>query len=819
MRKTFLTFCVAALSLFAVSSCYDDTALWSEVDALKTKVESLQNKLNEDVAAINAALAVHIKFQVNPETFEISVSYDNGTTWVATGIYAEDPTEELDEVEVLYEEGSDELTLVVNGTAYAISVYEEDASSIVLGRTDFFLMYGGSKKVELTAEGIADYYVMAKPDGWKTSIDGTTLTVTAPNKAVVALGAAEAEGEVLVHATTVEGKCKVAKVDVKTGDGLTLDIDGKGNVVIKNAYTQVSSSEMGEAALGFANFYFGFATSELTDDPEAFFDVMKEWYETPDWSPYGMFYNLQPFAERQASYVEVENEVDVIETTLDEIYQSIMYEELPYGESFVFWVAPVDSEGTVVSESAVYYPYTHLLHEVEILDITHNDATLSFEVEGAAGYVVSVVDAWFEENGFSVKEYMEQMGEWMYLTNGYAEYLPFVPAGDYTGENAVAVSEIFGEPLSFDTKYYVVVFPYMEGTVYNDYETQFVPYLYSFTTKGLEAGAEYEAEVGDAEVSYTSVSVLVTPEENTTVWYKWYDEYDFEEFATDEEIVEDILNGYYPETLEYEDVLVNSGMEPGSVAYLALLSVGEDGKYGPLQVEEYKSKALPTTVDETLTVALGEGTATYSSITVSVEPAANTVVYYNFYSEAMLNNWETDADAAAYVIQHPKGMLTAAADVTASNLAQGQTQVLVAVVLDEENPDSYNVVKKTYKTNSYPYSENITIALNDITYDADAKAGKVVFDVTGDVTSVMFGCYYDGYINNFETGVVTKGQPESYFNPVTVSVVDGKATVEFSAKADWYAIYATAVVTEDGKVTAIANKTYASSIKNALASL
>ena len=160
MRKTFLTFCVAALSLFAVSSCYDDTALWGEVDALKAKVETLQNKLNEEVAAINAALDVQLKFQVNPETFEVSVSYDNGTTWVATGIYANDAT-----VEVLYEDGSDELTLVVGGTAYAVSVYAEDASSIVLGRTDFFLMYGGSKKVELTAEGISDYYVMAKPDG------------------------------------------------------------------------------------------------------------------------------------------------------------------------------------------------------------------------------------------------------------------------------------------------------------------------------------------------------------------------------------------------------------------------------------------------------------------------------------------------------------------------------------------------------------------------------------------------------------------------------------------------------------------------------
>ena len=60
MRKTFLTFCTAALALLAVSSCgkiWDEfDAVHGEIDDLKAKLEALEAKLNSEVATLNDRL-------------------------------------------------------------------------------------------------------------------------------------------------------------------------------------------------------------------------------------------------------------------------------------------------------------------------------------------------------------------------------------------------------------------------------------------------------------------------------------------------------------------------------------------------------------------------------------------------------------------------------------------------------------------------------------------------------------------------------------------------------------------------------------------
>ena len=60
MRKTFLTFCAAALALLAVSSCgkiWDEfDAVHGEIDDLKAKIEALEKKLNDEVATLNDRL-------------------------------------------------------------------------------------------------------------------------------------------------------------------------------------------------------------------------------------------------------------------------------------------------------------------------------------------------------------------------------------------------------------------------------------------------------------------------------------------------------------------------------------------------------------------------------------------------------------------------------------------------------------------------------------------------------------------------------------------------------------------------------------------
>lgn len=612
MRKTLLTICVAALSLLAVSSC---GKIWDEIDSLKAKVESLENKLNSEVAAINAALDVQLKFQVNPETYEVSVSYDNGATWVSTGIYANDAT-----VEVVYEEGSDELTLVVDGTPYAISVYGEDASSIVLGRTDFFLMFGGSKVVELAAEGIAEYYVMAKPDGWKANFEGTALTVVAPSKEAYKVGAAEKEGEILVHATTVDGKCKVVKLDVRTGDGLTVSVDMQGNLTFTNSYASAQTSmATGETIYNFSDFYIGFASDVegFEDDPVAYFEYFKDAYEFPNWDMSGMFYNnynieFQP-------YVDVEYETDVVNTNIVDIYSWLDWMgdgELPYGEETLLWVVPADEKGFPISEAYQYVKYTRFDYKVEVTNVTHNDADLTMTLKGATKFFVGLSPVY---PGVPMETVFSEGGLWMYLQ--MPEYLEWWEGYTVTEavDETIKLSDLnYGETLGFDSSYYVYVFPYMEGTEYTDFAAQFEPYVMTVTTNALQAGGSCSVEFGDAVEAFDSITVPVTISEDTdAVYYYWYSEEEFAEFENDDEVLAALFEDCYMPMSADETEIYESYLNPGETWVLAAVPVSKDGKYGEVVADTFKTKEIPyvetiSATLESLTLVDGEYTAVLS---------------------------------------------------------------------------------------------------------------------------------------------------------------------------------------------------------------
>ena len=61
MRKTFLTFCTAALALLAVSSCgkiWDEfDAVHGEIDELKAKLEALEARLNSEISGLNTKIS------------------------------------------------------------------------------------------------------------------------------------------------------------------------------------------------------------------------------------------------------------------------------------------------------------------------------------------------------------------------------------------------------------------------------------------------------------------------------------------------------------------------------------------------------------------------------------------------------------------------------------------------------------------------------------------------------------------------------------------------------------------------------------------
>lgn len=653
MRKTFLTFCVAALSLLAVSSCgkiWDEfDSVNAEIEALKAKVTALENKLNEEVARINAALDVELVFSVDPETFEVSVSYDGGQTFVATGIIANDNL-----VEIEWEEGSDEIILVVGGTAYSIPVYKEDASSIVPGRANFFLHYEGVKSVELTATDITEFYVMSKPNGWKAVLEENVLVVTAPTKAAVLIGAAETEGEILIHATTETGKCKVAKVEVTTGPGLTLAVDAKGNITIENSYASEKTSMWGDVTFGFSDFVFGLATPEdFLADPVAYVETYNKTWYAPNYMDMILpsMYNMVMAGE----YVEGEYETDIINTTVAEMYFNYHYEDLVGGQQLVVWIAPCDAskEGAAIIEDMLYAEYVYLVHEVEVKEVSHSDITITANVKGASNYVIGCVaesDYNNEWNTMTFEEYMNAPmgGPWTGFKNyGAGEALGVVvPAEMVPAE--FNLSQIMGQKLAFGENYKVWIMPlvdhkavYDEENSYPEYDyyvydysafdfTQdFLPYVIDVKTNDITPGGDYATTLTLKKNDFTSIYVDVTLAEGTDmVYYAWYSAEDYDMFENDADVMAALFEDCYS-PLEYDETVSKTYVNPGDEYYLATLSIGKDGKYGEVVAKKFATKVIP--YDESITVeiesaVLSEDGKTYT-VTVNVAGGAKVMGY------------------------------------------------------------------------------------------------------------------------------------------------------------------------------------------------
>ena len=604
-----------------------------------------------------------IEFQINADTKELQYSV-NGGEWVGTGVQA---LAENAAIMTDFVEGEDYVEIIVNGTKIVLAKYSEDNSILGVARADFFLRYEGQKTVQINQEAVAECYVMAKPDGWKANIVDGALVVTAPTKKAVEIGAAETEGLVLLHATSLTGACKVAKVEVKAGPGLTLAVDINGNVTIENSYYGESTNMWGETSFGFSDFIFGLATPSLFhEDPEAYVQVYNDTWSAPSWDDI-IFPSAYNFVE-QGIYVEGEYETDVVKTTVADAYFMMFYEELPDGANYVVWVAPADNEGKAVIEDMVYTDYVNIKWNVAVKEVTHSDITLTAEVAGASKFIINAVaeSSYNSEwNPMSFDDYMNAPmgGPW----NGFKSYGAAEALGLVVNVEEVPaefkISEILGQKLAFGENYKIWVMPvfdhlaiYDEANsmpeydyyVYDfsafDYEDHFLPFVLDAKTNDIVAGGAYAATLTLNRNDFTSIYVDVEVSEGTeSVYYYWYTPEDFDAFESDAEIMDALfMDCYMP--LEASGQVNKTYINPGEEYYLATVSIGTDGKYGEVVAEKYSTLAIP--YDENIKVELvsAELDAEGKNYTVTVNvTGATKVMGYNlthsdyYYEQFPLN--------------------------------------------------------------------------------------------------------------------------------------------------------------------------------------
>lgn len=601
-------------------------------------------------------LAVKLSFKVDPETKELLVSYD-GKEYEGTGVLVKDP-DEYDHIISAFEEGEDYVTFTIGEATYTLPKYVEDNASLVIGRTDFFLRYEGVKEVELTVEGIADYYVMNEPDGWKATIEGNILTVTAPTKKAIEIGAAEKEGLVLVHATTDQGKCKVAKVEVKAGPGLTLAVDYKGNVTLENSFYGASTTHLDEEVFGFSEVIFGLATPEIFNaDPAAYVQVYNDtWYAPNEDICFPDIYN---FAD-MGMYVEGEYETDIVKTTVNDAYSQFMYEDVPVGTHLVVWAAPADDKGKAIISDMVYVDYVAIEHEVEVTSVSHNDVTISATVAGAESYIIGYVNESDYNNEYTsntFEDYMMSMGGPWHALENYGSSMslgieiPEVPA-------EFNLSDIFGEKLAYGANYKVWIMPIhshlrvldeAESMPEYDYyaydysafkfDEHLMPYVFDVKTNDIVAGGAYNATLEMTANDYASITVDVTvPEGTEAIYYYWYDADEYAEFANDAAVMADLLENCY-NPMEASGSLKKSYANPGETYVLATFAVGFDGKYGEIVAETFSTRSIP--YSESITAELvsceptlkEDGTTASYTVVVNVTGATK-VMGYNISASA-----------------------------------------------------------------------------------------------------------------------------------------------------------------------------------------
>ena len=681
---------------------------------------------------------VDVKFQVNEDNC-LLFSVDGGATWQETGAYVADDADSLID---FYQGETDEMdwetyeyikedfyTVVFGGETYYLPIYKVDNSVVALKAGKTYFSYGEVKTVDVVLSEITSMYVMSKPDGWRAKLDGKKLTVTAPAEANVASGVAEADGEVLLHCTTSEGKCKVAVLAVATTPGFSLTVSEDGTLVITNPEVVTQTNMWGETMTDFNDALVGLATvAAFEADPLAYVKNIDnneedEWYYLSNWkmNTAEMDEDWNTIYTIGGEYVPGEYEVDVIETTVPQMYADWTYgDEIP-ATPFVVWACPVDEKGMPRTAELVYsYYYPSVKATITEVAATTSDVEVSVSVTGASTYYVGLVTDEMTY-GFPIDEYM-QMSEGPF--GRFQQALLWDPDyafesmgtqfggefGEQMAETITASMLNYGQPLMPNTKFYMWVFPVVDGVELADYtyEKNLKPYIYEFTTAGLTAGGSATVEFGEAALSFTDMSVELASEGATMIYYNWFDADTYNAFD-DAEITEALLNKGYVIGGDMGQAVNQNDITPGAEFFLVALAVDAEGKYGEFDSKRYAAPELK--FSETFKASFGEyeSSVYYSgyryNFPITVEGGEAAKYYYAWSTTEYTDEQLANLPLSYEYDYNFKNTTNVAAGQLAGMYANASSTYYLAVVVESTTGEFSPVIKMTVEVPAVPETE------------------------------------------------------------------------------------------------------------------
>lgn len=584
IMKSIYAFCTGVMTLVAASSlvvsCYDDAALWEEVENLDdrlTEVEKIKDQLAALTARVDALYT--LEFQVS-DSNELQYSFDGGKTWVSTGVVLEECTCEIPDPctckEVSLVDNGDSVTITVGDQSFTIEKPEEIVFDIRAGKVYF--ASESTQKIALKTSGVTDVTVMSAPKGWWAEIasDGM-LEVTAPDfQATVEDGywnddwteyievpaTAAAEGYVKVHACGVDGKCMVGKLPVVVS----------AQPVHISAYN--GTAYFNAAGNWPAFFYYGAAPKESFETEVAELLNQMNSRGWADWNANGDQYDPYPTVEASIEELlgaKVEDGKEYVVYALVDDYSKLTYSL----EDFII---------------KYYSPVSVNVTEVEAEKTAYN-VTVNIEVSGVDSYVA------LSFGGFRIDEYTSADYYAEMLATGFEYNLGTKFTQSYTGSVLeIGVNSYEKDSYLPDSDVYLMVLP-LDGRPSDEYTVEDVV-VKTFKTAPLTAGGSVNATAeqvftymnyGTFEVvvdKYSQVAVKVEPSAENWVafYYTWLDDKEWNLYGGDDALLVDrLLNewGMTPSDVDfpYYDCL---DTDPATTQHFVAFFVDDAGKYGEL---------------------------------------------------------------------------------------------------------------------------------------------------------------------------------------------------------------------------------------------
>lgn len=604
-----------------------------------TSTDGKKTFLKDGEGKMMPVTAAAPKIRINTNTKEWEISTDSGKTWESTGVYASgEGTGDTSLFSGVSQDDDYAYFTLKDGTILKLSKSKELKCEILSGKQYF--ANGEEKLISVEMSGISKYTV-TKPDGWKVSLTGKGLTITAP---VAENQYAETGGKVAVMAVASNGQSIISEIPVIIGEApVTISVEAQ-----TVSTTLTSGIEMYYLGVLEINEYSAEAVAELVNG----------------------------YVARMYMKTEALDKVPLAE---------LIGKDPEAGKTYMIWAVPPSEAGSEYLPDDVIASVikTAATVELKVSDITFEGATVSAIRKGCDVYYTGILD----KPNYSPERVIEDLA----YGGGTKQF------SDYTGPLEGKVLDFLPTVIP-GTTYVLWAIPYKEEKGYKTEELVAV----EIAVPALTYDGTAAINISSVVTTVSSISATITP---GTGCYKFYYSYMKEQtlanYATDKDVISYLIKSgdSSKEAKNFERI----SLDPGTKGFIVAVALNEKGQLGSLVKIQADSKEISynpsisvdvaieaSVLSTTLTLTPTGNPVKYRYVHMKLKDFTNSYPYWGneeAVKQALVMNSDVTEIVAAELKNH---------QLTIEDVEFNTEYILFMIAIDADGNPASTIAKKEY---------------------------------------------------------------------------------------------------------------------------